>query len=156
MCEAKTTGMLQAVTERAVETDMRQPDQCKHHGERLAEHDAADAQQQRRDGCMHRVVGGGAEAGSCGIGEKTQIREEKKAREQFPVAANPPVECNCTGEQHQPLDAQQAAYAAIDRSRKSFCTAHCTASTSPEDNGAVSGKQELAKNVERVYRNVWR
>src|SRR5690348_17541468 len=106
MGEDKSLRMFQAVAERAVEADMRQPDQCQRQRQTMIERNADGGQSEWSNGRVRRVVCQRADTRSQQITGKTQIGSQNKECEKSPAAGDAFVESDRHNQQYEPFDAQ--------------------------------------------------
>src|SRR6185437_7279482 len=114
MGKVKSACMFQAITQRAVEADMAQPDQRDRQRRVTVERNADGGQCQWSDGRVRHVVRQRADARSQHVTGKTQVGNEKQKREPAPAASDARVERDRGNQQHEPFCAQQRSHAAVD------------------------------------------
>ena len=114
MGEAKTGRIFQAVAERAVDADMREPDHRDRQDQRLAEPKAERHQRHRHHVAVRGVVDEGAGLGVDQIGGKAQVGREEEDRKDPPRAAPGRVQHQHGRKQRQPFETEQDLDAAGD------------------------------------------
>src|SRR5450756_566062 len=92
MRKPETGRIFQAVAERAVEADMRQPDRRERLQQRRGEAKTRDHQRDRPQGAVGGVVDDRAPAGATEVAREAEVRRQEQDEKDPPGAAPHPVE----------------------------------------------------------------
>src|SRR5262245_40559045 len=110
MGETETLRILETITERAVESDMRGPDQARRQQDRRSREDASREAGNGADVRVRRVVGDRAESRAGQGSGKRQVGREKTRREHDPAGAEARVAGSRHDEDAKTLESQERSH----------------------------------------------